>query len=217
MEKRGMIPTIQAYILGPFQNNSYLVGDPATHLAALVDPSFGVGVVLAGLTQQGWQLTAIWLTHAHFDHTAGVVEVLPHLCAPGNIALHPLDLALWQQGGAAQTFGFPAVELPPSNQALAHRQVLQLGEMTVEVRHAPGHTPGHVVFYLPAAQTLLDGDVLFYHGVGRTDLPGADSAQLASSIREQVYSLPPDTRVLSGHGPQTTVGEEMRHNPFVPG
>ena len=98
---------------------------------------------------------------------------------------------------------------------LAHRQSLTIGEILVEVRHTPGHTPGHVVFYAPSAGVVFCGDLIFYGSVGRTDLPGGNHRQLIESIQAQILSLPPQTRLFSGHGPETTVGDEIANNPFL--
>ena len=98
---------------------------------------------------------------------------------------------------------------------LAHRQALTIGETLVEVRHTPGHTPGHVVFYVPSEGVVFCGDLIFYGSVGRTDLPGGNHRQLIDSIQTQILSLPPQTHLLSGHGPETTVGDEIAANPFL--
>lgn len=201
--------------LGPLENNTYLFADTASKLAIAVDPSFDSEVVLEEAQRRGWQITAIWLTHAHFDHIAGV-KTLAESAEPNlPIGLHPEDLPLYRQSGGAGLFGLSISPGAEPKVAFTHGQVLELGSEMVEVRHAPGHTPGHVIFYLPAAQAALTGDVIFYHGVGRTDLPGGDHAALMRSIREQVLTLPPETRLLSGHGPETSVEEETAENPFL--
>ena len=207
-----VIVTIQ---LGPMENNSYLIADPETHQAAVIDPSFESEPVLEEAAQRGWTLTQVWLTHAHFDHIAGVRTVTestqPHL----PVGLHPADLPLWKQGGGARFFGFQIDPGPKPTIAFSHGQTLRLGSQTVEVRHTPGHTDGHVVFYAPEGSFAVCGDLIFYHGVGRTDLPGGSHQTLLQSIREHILTLPPTTRLLCGHGPETTVEEEKRENPFL--
>ena len=131
------------------------------------------------------------------------------------IALHPADRSLWDSGGGASHFG---VSLPPSpapDLELAHNMNLQLGSLHFQVRHAPGHTPGLCIFYCAQATTLFSGDLIFRHTVGRTDLPGGDWDALVASIRQQVYTLPVETRILPGHGEETSVGDEKCGNPFV--
>ncbi|MFH1907552.1 MAG: MBL fold metallo-hydrolase, partial [Chloroflexota bacterium] len=123
----------------------------------------------------------------------------------------------WQVQGGAALFGFRIEPGPKPTIDLAHGQILQLGNITFEVRHTPGHTPGHCVFYCASAGVLFSGDLIFQNGVGRTDLPGGDWEALVKSIREQVFTLPEETRILSGHGGETRVGEERRGNPWVRG
>lgn len=206
---------ILTFSLGPLENNTYLVVDPAAKQAAVIDPTFNIQPVLDAMSARSWNLSAVWITHAHFDHIAGVSLVCDQSKPAPQIALHPADLPLWRAGGGARYFGFQLPALPDPTLSLAHGGRLTLGQFTFEVRHTPGHSPGHVVFFQPDAKIAFCGDVIFFHSVGRTDLHGANSEHLANSIRTQIYSLPPETRLLSGHGPETTVGDEMLANPFV--
>lgn len=205
---------ILTFILGPLENNTCLLGDPLTRQAVIVDPSLGSETLLAKTELRDWQITALWLTHAHFDHTAGIERLLNTLGADLPVGLHPADLPLFQDGGGAREFGIQhAVGRLPSFE-FHHGQTLSLGSQAVEVRHTPGHTPGHVIFHVPGASTALVGDVIFAGSVGRTDLSGGSHSQLMQSIRQQVLSLPPATRLISGHGPATSVAREARSNPF---
>jgi hydroxyacylglutathione hydrolase len=131
------------------------------------------------------------------------------------VALHPLDYNLWRMQGGAPFFGMRIDPGPEPTIDLVHGQLLHLGDNLLEVRHAPGHTPGHVVFYCPREKVCFCGDVIFQDSIGRTDLPGGDFDTLMTSIRTQIMSLPDETRLLSGHGPQTTVAIERRQNPFL--
>jgi glyoxylase-like metal-dependent hydrolase (beta-lactamase superfamily II) len=196
-------------------NNTYLVADPATGLAVAIDPSFESETVLEELPRRGWSLSAVWLTHAHFDHLAGVRLLAESVSPAPPVGLHPDDLPLWREGGGSKLFGVALDPGPEPSLLFAHGQVLLLGSQSIEVRHAPGHTPGHVLFYSAESGAALCGDVIFYREVGRTDLPGGSHATLIQSIRSQVLTLPPATRLLCGHGPETTVEEEARENPFL--
>lgn len=206
---------IHSFLLGPLENNCYLLADTATREAALVDPSFGTPRVLEFARQQELAIRHIWLTHAHFDHISGVEDAVQALPAPLTIGLHSDDLPLWYAGGGGAYFGFPIRVTSRPNLAFSHAQILPLGHSSVEVRHTPGHTPGHVVFYDAAGGAVLCGDVIFQGSIGRTDLPGASQETLLNSIRLQILPLPPQTRLLSGHGPETTVEAELRTNPYL--
>ncbi len=201
--------------LGPLSNNTYLIADSQTSRAAVIDPAMDSELVLATAKQRGWQIQYIWLTHAHFDHIAGVHLLAGSRTPPLPVSLHPGDLPLYHDLGGARKFGFHVQAGPEPSVLLAHRQSLTIGEILVEVRHTPGHTPGHVVFYAPSAGVVFCGDLIFYGSVGRTDLPGGNHRQLIESIQAQILTLQPHTRLFSGHGPETTVGEEIAKNPFL--
>jgi len=206
---------IVPFTLGPVLTNAYLVADPETGEAAVIDPAWDGAVILAEARRRNWRIGQMWYTHAHFDHIGGAAEIAADLEPPPAVALHRLDLDLWRFLGGAALFGFRIEPGPKPSIDLVHGQTLRLGTLTFEVRHTPGHTPGHCVFYCAQGFVLFSGDLIFQGGVGRTDLPGGDWDALVESIRSQVYILPEETRLLSGHGPETTVGEEMRGNPFV--
>lgn len=201
--------------LGPMENNTYLLADTRSKQAAVIDPSFDSHIALRDIEQRGWQLAAVWLTHAHFDHLAGLNTVVNAVQPPAPVGIHRGDLALYRQGGGSQLFGLEIEPGPEPSIWFSHGQALQLGDETLSVRHTPGHTTGHVIFYSETAGAALCGDLIFYHGVGRTDLPGGSHSALLQSIRSQIFTLPSDTRLLSGHGPETTVKEELENNPFL--
>lgn len=209
-----MTLSIITLVLGELENNVYLMADDATQEAAVVDPSFESETILQEVEKRGWNLTTILLTHAHFDHIAGVRTLCAAICPPPSIYLHPADLPLYQVQGYAQDFGLDLGDLPMQVQLLADGQVLQLGETRLEVRHTPGHTPGHVIFYCAEDAVAFCGDLVFAGSVGRTDLPGGSSLLLIRSIRQSILPLPRSTRLLCGHGPETTVGDEMDSNPY---
>ena len=206
---------IVAFTLGPVQTNAYLVADPQTKEATVIDPSWDGHLILAEAQKRGWRIGHLWYTHAHFDHIGGAAAIADALNPLPLVALHPADHVLWRAGGGGRMFGLPIDPGPEPSIDFAHGQTLRLGSNIFEVRYTPGHTPGHVVFYCAAENVCFCGDLIFAHSVGRTDLPGSSWDMLVQSIREQIYSLPESTRLLSGHGPETTVGEEKVSNPFV--
>jgi len=206
---------IVTFTLGPAQTNAYLVADSATRDAAVIDPSWDGELILSEARSRGWRIAHLWYTHAHFDHLGGAGAIADALNPLPLVALHPDDHVLWRSGGGGAAFGFDIDPGPEPTIDLVQGQILRLGEVVFEVRFTPGHTKGHCIFYVADSGICFCGDLIFAGSVGRTDLPGGDFATLERSIREQVYTLPDETRLLSGHGPETTVGWEKRSNPFV--
>jgi glyoxylase-like metal-dependent hydrolase (beta-lactamase superfamily II) len=206
---------IVSFVLGPVATNAYLIADPRSKEAAVIDPAWDGGVIVAEARRRGWRITHVWLTHAHFDHLAGTAALVEAIDPPPPVALHPEDLPLWKVQGGAPFFGMHIDPGPKPDFSLSHGQTLCLGDFEFEVRHAPGHTPGHVVFYCPSESVVFCGDVIFQTSIGRTDLPGGSYRTLIESIHTQILTLPDETRLLTGHGPGTTVGEERLDNPFL--
>lgn len=206
---------IVRFVLGPVQTNAYLVGDPPSGVAAVIDPAWDGEVILEQATRRGWRIAHLWYTHAHFDHIGGAAAIANASNPLPLVALHPDDHALWRMSGGAALFGFKIDPGPEPTIDLIDGVVLRLGEVELQVRHTPGHTAGHTILYAPSMQVCFCGDLIFRGSVGRTDLPGGDWDQLVRSIRTHVFTLPDATRLLSGHGEETTVGEEKSSNPFV--
>ena len=205
------------FTLGPVMTNAYLVADPTSGEAVVIDPADDGELIVAEAQRRKWRIGSIWLTHAHFDHMAGAGGVADRVNPPPPVAMHPDDYSLWRMQGGAPLFGMQIDPGPEPTIDLYHGQILRLGENRIEVRHAPGHTRGHVVFICLAEQVAFCGDVIFQGSIGRTDLPGGDYQTLMDSIQNQILSLPDDTRLFSGHGPDTTVGRERMWNPFLVG
>lgn len=206
---------IVSFKLGPMQNNSYLLADVDTRTVVCIDPSFGSHVILNRIRQEDWTLTEIWITHAHFDHYIGVTPLVEAFQPGIKLGLHKDDLDLWEKGGEAAGLGVSIdVKAEPSF-FFSHQQVLNVGDHHVEVRHTPGHTPGHVSFYTPDLSTLFCGDLIFYQSIGRTDMSYSSTEAIMHSINTQVLTLPEETKLLSGHGQETTVKYEKLHNPFL--
>jgi glyoxylase-like metal-dependent hydrolase (beta-lactamase superfamily II) len=209
--------TILTFTLGSVMTNTYLIADPDTKEAAVIDPADKGRMIVGEAVKRGWRIGHIWLTHAHFDHLAGAGGVADHLNPAPPVALHREDYPLWRMQGGAMLFGLRIDPGPEPTIDFKQGMTLWLGGNTFEVRHAPGHTPGHVLLYCEAEKVAFVGDVIFQGSIGRTDLPGGDYDTLIQSIRQQVLTLPDETRLLSGHGPETTVGEEKENNPFLSG
>lgn len=207
----------ECLVVEPFAENSWVLGCPATGRAVLVDPGGRVDELVRLAAAHGLQLDGIWLTHAHLDHVTGVAEALAQL-GDVPLLLHPDDRPLYEGvEQQARMFGLQLQAPPPPTGWLEAPGTLRLGELDVEVLHVPGHSPGHVAFWVPAARTVISGDVLFAGSIGRTDLPGGDYDRLMRSIHEVLVPLGDDVRVLCGHGPDTTIGRERARNPFLRG
>jgi hydroxyacylglutathione hydrolase len=162
----------------------------------------------------GRRLTAILLTHAHIDHILGVPILLAEHEVP--VLMHPDSAPMLDRAAAmASMFGLPTPDTSFHTKPLPAEGLVEGLILPLEARHTPGHSPGHISLYWRDAGIVFAGDALFRESIGRTDLPGGDMALLTKSIHGQLYSLPPDTRVLPGHGPETTIAHEKRFNPFV--
>ncbi len=198
-----------------FQQNCSLIWDEQTRQAAVIDPGGDLEELLAQVDRLGLKLEQIWLTHAHIDHAGGTGELASRLGLP-IIGPHPGD-QFWIDALPEQSarFGFPpALAFTPSRW-LQDGDTVTLGSHTVQVRHCPGHTPGHVVFYSPELNRAFVGDVLFAGSIGRTDFPQGNFDQLIASIKTKLWPLGNDTVFIPGHGPESSFGRERRSNPFV--
>lgn len=196
---------------GPLQENAYLVIDRASRDAVIVDPGDDGDQLIAAIERSGALLRAIWLTHAHFDHVGAVKAVRTRFAVPAW--LHAADIPMFEAGPfQAASYGLPfeGDEIPAER--LSEGQGLALGGLSFTVMHTPGHSPGHVTIH--GHGIALVGDCLFAGSIGRTDLPFGNSAELGRSLL-RIVALPPETRVLPGHGPATTVAEERRSNPYI--
>ncbi|MBE9479612.1 MAG: MBL fold metallo-hydrolase [Chloroflexi bacterium] len=209
---------IVKFELGLAMTNTYLLGDPDTKSAIVIDPAWDGEQIAGAALDRGWQIKAIWLTHAHFDHFGGVSGIVKSIGTPIPVALHPLDFPLWQTNGDAGYFGITEFESGPEPTIdLETGMELTLGIYRFEVRHTPGHSLGHVIFVSEGLGAVFCGDLIFSGSVGRTDLQGGDWNALLQSIREEILVLSDETRLFTGHGPPTTVGKERRSNPFITG
>lgn len=208
-------PEIITLTNGAFAENCYLIVDRATKAAVIVDPGEDADLLLRRITDEHLTLRAIWITHAHLDHVLGVGAVRDATGA--EIWLHPADRPIYDRvpEQAMAYLGASVPPLPVPEHALAHGDVMTVGPHAFTVRHVPGHSPGSVAFV--GDGVAIVGDALFQGSVGRVDFPGGDAATLLASINAQLLTLPDDTVILSGHGPETTVGRERTTNPFLTG
>lgn len=202
------------FTVGPLENNSFLVIDLQTKSAAIVDPAFGSKQIL-DYKGDDFVIKQIWCTHAHFDHIAGLNEILPLLPEQPEIFLHKKDVSLWEQNGGANIFGYPFQIQSKPTHLLEDTDTFKLGNLEVDTFFTPGHTPGHIIYTLKNENIIFVGDLIFRMSVGRTDLPGGNHLLLLKSIDNYIKPLSDDTRLLTGHGPETTVGFEKRNNPFL--
>ncbi|MBQ4858164.1 MBL fold metallo-hydrolase [Pseudoalteromonas sp. MMG007] len=201
----------------PFAQNSRIVICTQTNQAVVIDPGGDTDKIITALNDRQLDLKAIWLTHGHLDHVGGADTLRKYF----NVQLigPQKDEVFWFENlpMQAQMFGFAQITPFYPDIWLNHDDVVSVGKLSFVVKHCPGHTPGHIVFYQPQHETVIVGDVIFKGSVGRTDFPKGDSKQLIESIKAHILTLPDNTKILSGHGSDTTVGFEKQTNPFVSG
>ncbi len=207
---------VDTLVVGPLSCNCSIAADPASGDAVVIDPGGNGPGILEVLSAHGLTCKAIVHTHAHLDHFLGTGELARATGAP--VWLHGDDVPLYEAAAMqAAMIGLPTPpDLPPVDRECVDGDILELGEQErIQVLHTPGHSPGSVCFHAERAELLFSGDTLFRMGVGRTDLWGGSYPTMMESIRARILSLPGSTRVIPGHGPQTTVEAEMRANPFL--
>ena len=206
---------VEGYTVGAFQSNTYVLAARAGEGAVVVDPGQdSTEIIVERLRAHGLKLEAVLLTHGHIDHIWNAEEVCEAADVPAYI--HPADRYMLDDPGAALgRFGMShlAIGVPADVRDIADRDVYTFGGVRLEARHTPGHTPGHCVFLTDGI--LISGDLIFAGSVGRTDFPRGSFEDLMDSIRRVVLPLNDDVVILSGHGPETTVGSERTTNPFV--
>jgi glyoxylase-like metal-dependent hydrolase (beta-lactamase superfamily II) len=200
--------------VGMLSCNCSVIGDETTREAVVVDPGDDISGILAILKRHNLTVKLIAVTHAHIDHIGGAHKLRELTGAA--VLMHRDD------SGLADRLDIQAswlgIETPPNPgiDTPAHDgDTFQVGGVEAQILHTPGHTPGSISIFLPTESKLIAGDTLFQGSIGRTDLPGGDPALIAKSIRGKLYTLPEDTIVVPGHGPNTTIGREKQSNPFV--
>lgn len=205
---------LETYPVGPLQCNCTLLGDEDAGEAIVIDPGDEVSRIHRRLTDLGLKLQQILITHAHIDHIGGALQLKRLTGAP--ILLNENDLPLLKMMEAqANWIGIPTPEVAAPDDALAEGLTVGLARYPAQVLHTPGHTQGSVCLHFQPLKMVIAGDTLFSGSIGRTDLPGGNSAQLLESIHSRLLTLPDETKVLPGHGPITSIGTERRRNPFL--
>lgn len=205
---------IKTMAVGPLRCNCTIIGDPVSKRAIVADPGGDADRILAVLDEEGFTVNQIIHTHAHFDHFLASGDMHEKTGAP--LCLHSADKPLWEHlEDQCGLYGLPYKPVPEPHHWLQDEEELNLGHTRGKAIFTPGHTPGSMSFLFEDAGLLLAGDTLFQGAIGRTDLWGGDYPTIERSIRQRLYSLDEATRVVAGHGPGTTIGQEMRHNQFV--
>lgn len=208
---------IAKVVVTPFAQNCRILADRRTGTAVVVDPGGDSDKIRAELSRLNVQCKEIWLTHSHLDHCGGVASL--QRATKARLLAHPDERAM--RAGVRQIcamYGLPSDSLedcPEPDQALHGGEELEFGAAKFQVLYTPGHSPGHVVFYEPTLGMVLAGDTLFAGSIGRTDLPGGDYDTLMASLQKVLMKLPGKTKVLPGHGEDTTIEAERQTNPFL--
>jgi len=205
---------LDTFPTGPLQSNCTILGDEESGEAIVVDPGDEAERIHQRLIKHGLKLKQILLTHAHLDHVGGAFNLKKMTGAPiyMNENDQPLLDTVKEQ---ARWLGMKAPEIAPPDESLFDGRMVGLERYPAQVLCTPGHTQGGVCFYIASLKLLIAGDTLFAGGIGRTDLAGGDYSQIVHSIQSRLFTLPEDTKVITGHGPSTTIGYERRSNPYV--
>ena len=207
---------LETYPVGPLHCNCTILGDETTREAMVVDPGDNIPEILSRLQKHGLTLRQIVVTHAHIDHVGGAAQLRKLTGAP--VIMNQQDLGLLgMMQMQAGWLGVPTPEVAPPDASAEDGLAVGLATLPAQVLHTPGHTPGSIclLFHFNDQHLLLAGDTLFAGSIGRTDLPGGDGQQILRSLRDRLLVLPDATRVVPGHGPETTIGEERQSNPFL--
>ena len=205
---------VYKFTIGTFAVNNYLIQSATSNKAILIDAGEAPQPILNKIQSLGLELVYLINTHGHGDHIAGNATIIRETGA--KLLIHPLDEPYLRDPTLnLSAFLGARLESPPADGFLEEGDEVTVDDIRLRVLHTPGHTPGHIT--LVGENLAFVGDVIFYEGIGRTDFPRSDHNQLLQTIRTKIYTLPDEMNLLPGHGPETTVAHEKRHNPFVRG
>ena len=209
------------FVVNPVEENCYIIWDDNSHEGAVIDCGAWSKdehrQIANFIREHGITLKYALESHMHFDHCLGLGQIassygLTPMCHPADVPVYegaPDMVQKWFRVDISDM-------LPEVDPCISESHALNLGDNAIQVLHTPGHTPGGVCYYIPQARIVITGDTLFRMGIGRTDLPGGDYRQELESIENKIFTLPADTKVLPGHGPESSVGEELNANPYIP-
>jgi hydroxyacylglutathione hydrolase len=207
---------LEMLTVGPFQENCYVIGDEETGVGAVVDPGDEAARIALTVEQTGLEIGHILITHAHIDHVGAVAALADEYACP--VLMHAeAEPMLNQLPTQAMMMGLRFGKVPTIDRHIEDDEVLEIGGLRLKSLYTPGHAPGHLAFHVEGEGLVLSGDAVFAGSVGRTDLFGGDMEVLLRSINEKLLTLPDETRVYPGHGPETTIGNERSYNPFLQG
>jgi glyoxylase-like metal-dependent hydrolase (beta-lactamase superfamily II) len=202
---------IKVLVVGPIMANCYILGCEETKEAAVIDPGDETARILMTLAESKLKVKYIIDTHGHFDHVGGNKKMKEATGA--EILIHPLDAPMLNGlAASAANWGLSADNSPPPDRTVEEGDTISFGKITLKVLHTPGHTPGGISLYTD--NYVFVGDTLFQGSIGRTDFPGGDYETLISAVKNKLFALDDNVQVLSGHGPETTIGREKGFNPF---
>jgi hydroxyacylglutathione hydrolase len=202
--------------VSPFQENCYIIGDEESGVGAVVDPGDEAARIALAVEQTDLDVVSIIVTHAHIDHVGAVAALVDEYACP--VLMHAeAEPMLKQLPTQAIMMGLKFGKVPAVDRYIGDEEVIEVGDLRLRSLYTPGHAPGHLAFYVEDEGLVLSGDALFAGSVGRVDLPGGSMEILMRSIEERLLTLPDETRVFPGHGPQTEIGYERTSNPFLQG
>jgi glyoxylase-like metal-dependent hydrolase (beta-lactamase superfamily II) len=207
---------VERLVVGPFQENCYIVGDEESDMGALIDPGDEATRIVFAVERTGLVISQILVTHAHVDHVRAVAPLKDEYTCP--VLMHEeAEATLRTAPQQAMMMGMRFGKVPAVDRRIGDDEVLEVGNLRLRALYTPGHAPGHLSFYEEEEGIVFSGDALFAGSVGRVDLPGGSMEVLMRSIFERLLTLADETRVFSGHGPETSIGFERTHNPFLSG